>query len=82
MIKLDKLNVAKKISNNLVGENHTHVHRMMVGSAIMILGVLVAFSATGTHVVIHIFLDMLGYGIHGIGAVPFVDYFITASKTS
>jgi hypothetical protein len=71
---ISKLNVAKPICNSLAGKHHTFIHRACVGVLIMAIGVLIA-KTIGHHPVqfVAIFGDMVGYGIHGLGLMPFVD---------
>ena len=62
------------ISTGLFGEHHTLTHRCLVGAGVMVVGVNMAhaseFFAIG---VIKLTVDGIGYLIHGIGAVPFID---------
>ena len=75
--KLRHIDLARMICNHLVGDSHTKVHRFSAGVIIMAVGVTV------TKVVlmvesgfIHAFGDLIGYAIHGIGAIPFVEHLI------
>jgi len=64
----------KWASTSLFGENHSLTHRCIVGVGIMIVGVNIAHTAEFiTIAFIKLSLDGVGYLIHGIGAVPFVD---------
>ncbi len=69
---LTKLNVSKAVCDHLLNEHHTDTHRMTIGVIIIGLGV----SISKIHVefiVIHYIFDAVGYAIHGIGLVPFIE---------
>lgn len=66
------LNVSKTICNHLIEEKHSHCHRMVVGAIIMVIGVSISKIAVSI-TVLHFFLDGVGYAIHGIGLIPFID---------
>jgi hypothetical protein len=66
------LNVSKTICNHLIDEKHSHSHRMIVGVLIMVIGVSVS-KIPVTITMIHFFLDGIGYAIHGIGLIPFIE---------
>ena len=71
---LSKICVSKLICNHLVGENHTHTHRCTVGLVIMGVGVGITKAALTVDVgIIHGVADLVGYGIHGVGDIPFVE---------
>lgn len=73
---LDKINLSKYICNHLVGENHTHNHRIFAGVIIMILGVgLVKVTALIDIGLVHFIGDIAGYCIHGVGAIPIIKKF-------
>lgn len=72
---VQRFNPITILCDHLVGKNHTHGHRMMVGVAVIIVGVFVAKTGAGTPAVVHILTDAIGYGVHGIGLVPFVEIF-------
>ena len=78
---LHKICVSRVICDHLVGDKHSQSHRYVVGTVIMSLGVgltQVVFFWEAT--AIHIIGDIIGYGVHGLGAVPFIDKFISSSK--
>jgi hypothetical protein len=70
---LSKLNLSKWIASHLIGKNHSIIHRQITGIAIMIFGVGLAklFGELSIDYV-RFFGDILGYGLHGIGLIPFV----------
>lgn len=64
----------KYASTGLFGENHSLTHRCLVGAGIMVVGVNMAHASEFVTIgFIKLGLDGIGYLIHGIGAVPFVD---------
>lgn len=64
----------KYASTGLFGENHSLTHRCLVGCGIMVVGVNLAHASEFVTIgFIKLSLDGVGYLIHGIGAVPFVD---------
>jgi hypothetical protein len=73
-ITCSKLNFPRIVCNNLIGKHHAFHHRAGVGAIIMICGVVIAKSL-GHHEYEAVALigDTLGYGLHGIGLIPFVE---------
>jgi hypothetical protein len=74
-----KINLSQYICNHLLGKEHTHGHRIIVGLVIMIAGL--TFSDGLVSVVSSIrFLEFLIRGIggviDGVGAVPIIEYVI------
>lgn len=69
----DKINVVKKICIHLLGPNQTIGHRMLVGCCIMGLGVFIVESTAHIAIVSYI-TNIAGFGIHGIGVTPFVEW--------
>ena len=76
-IKTSWLNVVRPICRNLVGQHHGFAHRAVVGVGIMLLGVVLA-KTIGHHeyAIIALLGDTLGYGLHGIGLIPFVEHLL------
>jgi len=67
------LNLPKHICNHLLNDkNHSHVHRMCVGLIIMPIGVFISKCFADIHVA-HFLCDIVGYAIHGVGLVPFIE---------
>jgi hypothetical protein len=68
---------------HLIGEHHTHGHRMIVGTVFIFIGVIIAKGSAmiGHSLPLHIAGDALGYAIHGMGFVPFGEYVILKGKT-
>ena len=78
---LNRLNVTKAVCDHLVGEGHTERHRMITGVFIVIVGVGISKIPT-TITIIHFLLDAVGYGVHGLGCIPFIDRFIHLAKSN
>jgi len=75
------VNVVRVICDHLLGENHTHHHRMAAGGMLMLGGVYIAKSLGHSQFfAIQMTADLFGYLLHGIGAVPYVDSLITMVK--
>lgn len=73
--------LARLICNHLVGENHSAVHRCTFGIVIMCVGVGFTKAAFLVDIsFIHGVADVVGYGIHGIGAIPFVEHIINSNS--
>lgn len=71
------LNLPKVLCQHAIGHHHTVGHRMVAGTTIMGIGVGTAKAAVLFHSLpLHMSLDLVGYLIHGIGAVPFVEYLL------
>lgn len=63
----------KNLCNHLLGEGHSHRHRMIVGILTMFIGVVVAKVGSPT-LILHCITETLGFGLHAIGAIPFIEY--------
>lgn len=74
---LQYINLPRAICRSLIGRTHQPHHRMAVGVVIMATGVVIA---QGSHLVeLFIFraaFDLVGYGVHGLGAVPFLEWLL------
>lgn len=69
--QMQNFNPPKAICNHLIGKDHSLGHRVVVGSITILSGVLIANS--GGEGMFHIITDCIGYLIHGIGALPFLE---------
>lgn len=68
------LNVPHFVCTHLLGEHHSETHRMVVGVMVMVMGVVISKSmGHSPNLFLHYGADTLGYAIHGIGAIPFVE---------
>lgn len=73
----------RKTTEHLFGDNHNSTHKMSVGFVIMFVGVCVAKSAHVVHLdIISYFMDLIGYALHGVGASPYIEHLIKASKSN
>lgn len=77
---LEKANIPKIICIHLIGEEHSVHHRMGAGVITMAIGVVIAKTTSGMYVVQFIG-ELLGYLIHGIGSIPFVEWLGTRIPT-
>lgn len=80
-IALNRVNLPRIVCSHMFGDDHSHRHRMSVGACVMICGVYVAKTAGHIHFEpLAAAGDLLGYLIHGIGAVPYVDALMLLQK--
>lgn len=80
---LHNANVPRVLCDHMLGEHHTSKHRMLTGSIVMLAGVMIAkLTSHAAYEVLEVGGDLLGYLIHGIGAVPFVDHLIQTVRAS
>lgn len=71
----------KWLCNHLVGKHHTLRHRILFGIVFILIGVYVAHCAHHFNNVLAFVVDGVGYLIHGIGAIPFVEATIALVST-
>lgn len=69
-------NLPREICHHLHGEDHPVHHRMIWGVVIMAGGVFIAHTAAGFPHYVAVFIDMTGYGIHALGATPFIEWLL------
>lgn len=70
-----RLNIARPLCEILLGSNHAAAHRMSVGVVFMSAGVFIAKAAHGIHFeVLAMAVDCIGYGVHGLGLTPFIEW--------
>lgn len=67
-------NLPRELCHHLIGEHHTTAHRMWVGLAVMAGGVFLAKSADMVPHYVGVFVDLTGYGIHALGAAPYIEW--------
>lgn len=75
---LTNINVAKTMSDRLLGDEHPVKHRMYVGGCLMAVGVLISKIEVGYF---HFIFEGLGYLVHGAGTIPFIDWFSREKPT-
>lgn len=71
---LRAVNLPYKLCHHMMGHKHSTAHRMIVGIAVMVCGVLIAKEAE--HFLfypVQVGADLLGYGVHGLGLTPFIE---------
>jgi len=71
---LNYINLPKHTANHLIGNQHTQGHRMFIGAIVIIIGVVI--SKGSAHIglsVMHYFGDAVGYLVHGIGTIPYIE---------
>lgn len=65
---LRAVNLPRAIAKALLGKDHSERHRIVAGIFVMAVGVLVS------HIeVAHLLCETVGFGLHGLGLVPFVE---------
>ncbi len=70
-----RLNVARPLCATLLGHDHKPAHRMTVGIVVMSVGVFIAKASHGIHFeVLAMAVDCVGYGVHGLGLTPFIEW--------
>lgn len=67
-------NITRPVAEHLIGKKHTVYHRMAIGAVIMVAGVCVSKVALVDIPMVHYAKDVIGYAIHGIGCIPFIEY--------
>ena len=70
---ITSLNVPKTICTHVLGKNHTKTHRRYCGICVMIVGVFIAEVIGGTSHYLTFICNVFGYGLHGMGLVPFIE---------
>lgn len=66
------LNAPRMLCEHLFGEEHTHKHRMVFGVVFMVIGVGVSKCFVQIQV-LHLVCDGIGYALHGMGTLPFIE---------
>ena len=71
---IHRIDVSRHISHHLIGKEHSQGHRRIVGMVVMMIGVCIVKSSTMIDItIIHFISDVIGYGIHGLGLIPFAS---------
>ena len=80
MKKNIKKSVILFIFHHLLDKKKSEHHRLLTGLTIMLIGVsLTKVVLIFDSVLIHTFADTIGYGLHALGSVPFVDIFLISN---
>lgn len=77
-----KINIFHPLCRGVFGAQHVFLHRAVFGIVIMVCGVLIA-KTLGHHpeFVLSVVGDAIGYGLHGIGLIPFVEEILLVAET-
>lgn len=71
-------NPVRKIANFLFGKDHSITHRIIVGIAVMGVGVLI--SHIGEDEYIKYLAEGVGFAIHGVGLSPIAEFLLTPGE--
>jgi hypothetical protein len=72
---LGRLNLIKPVCNSMFGREHSLGHRVFTGAVVAVIGVVIS-KALGHHQM-HVVAyagDAIGYGLHGLGVAPFIEW--------
>ncbi len=76
-----KANIAIPLCDLLLGEQHPVKYRMATGVFVMAAGVTIAKTlGHGPYMLVSFAADAVGYALHGLGLVPFVDHLVEKFK--
>lgn len=69
-----RVNVVRPLASLVFGKNHSVGHRMLAGTLVMAIGVMIAkyVGHSANEIIAHLG-DGIGYGLHGIGLIPFIE---------
>ena len=70
------------LCDSVLGQGHSHRHRMVMGSAVMAAGYVVSHTLHFELSLINAVCEIGGSTIHAIGAVPFVELLTVVATTS
>lgn len=72
------LNLPRVVCDHVLGEEHSHPHRMVCGVFVMVAGVSLAKTGHAIDSVAWLITaDVLGYSLHGLGFAPYVEYLLS-----
>jgi len=79
MKAIARINVIRPICSSMFGKEHSLAQRLITGASVAIVGVFIskALGHSDSHVVSYAG-DAIGYGLHGLGVTPFIEW---AAKT-
>lgn len=78
---INKINIAKKICNQLLGNEHHVAQRIGLGLVIMAVGVVLAKASSGCNSEFLEYTgDCVGYGLHGVGLTPIIESMLAAAE--
>lgn len=69
----NNFNLPKKVCNHIIGKEHSQTHRVVVGSTIMVIGVIIAQVPIINTFTVHVMSETVGFLLHCIGAIPIVQ---------
>lgn len=68
------VDIPKNLCNHVIGDNHTHKHRLICGTIIIMIGVGIVKGAMFFEgVAVHFIAESVGFLIHGIGSIPYIE---------
>jgi hypothetical protein len=74
-VVLVRINVIRPLCAVVLGKKHSTFHRLLAGFLVAAMGVLIAKHAGAFHnVYIEHIGDGVGYALHGMGLVPFIEF--------
>jgi hypothetical protein len=73
------VNLPKHICKVALGADHPIYHRLTAGAGFMVVGVLVS-KIPFAYETVRLVFDGIGYFIHGLGSVPFVELLLSEEK--
>ncbi len=74
-------NVPKHICSAVLGRNHGYGSRIIVGIVVGVSGVAVAkFFGHSPNVYVEYAGDAIGYGLHGMGLTPILEYLVNVAE--
>jgi hypothetical protein len=76
-----RLNLPYQICAHALGRSHSHAHRITVGVIIMAIGVWIA-KQFHYDPMLHYICDLSGYGLHGIGLTPIIEWMAESEQDS
>jgi hypothetical protein len=79
---IKRLNLIRMACDHIASDSFTPKHHMAIGAVVMVVGVAVSKGAGAIHYIAIEFMgDIVGYLIHGIGCVPFIESFVAAAQS-